>query len=383
MAYTLPTKIKQQACQHQFKTKKIPGSRTPIEVCIICNHRRKTLTKNETLTKYFDPASEQTKLYGEPIKFQEYVTKDEKSQQRMTIKKFVETQQLHTNWMSLEHDGFRPPATKDPHTWCGEWSRTGCLDAVNHKKCGYGNTIYARQFKRSCYRPDCTVCYYQWIIRQADRSARRIKEYQKRCGRPPFHLIASVSVSDRALPYKEQKKKLNCIVKELGLLGASVIYHPFALARPERKRFVHRSHFHLVCFGDIRGKLGLVGRKYGWYLKYKGLRNSVFQTFCYLLSHAGIKKGQRSIVWLGKLSYVKLPLEKEPDFNVCPCCMVKLVPIHYIGTAQVIPPDEYFQGFIDPGGWCEVKHWEVPIGSYEYAPIGHVNDILKGIATAS
>jgi hypothetical protein len=109
---------------------------------------------------------------------------------------------------------------------------------------------------------------------------------------------------------------------------------------------------------------------------------SVFQEFCYLLSHAGIKKGYRRVIWMGLLSYGKLKMEKEQETNICPCCKVKLVPVHYIGTIPAIPPDEYFEGFIDPGGWYEQKAGELPTRSYEYAPIGQLNEILRGIATA-
>lgn len=301
----------------------------------------------------------------------------------MTIQKYVEYGQLYTNWMYVTYDGWTLPATKQPHDWCGEWKSRGCLNTNNHEKFGRGKTCYAQQYQSSCYRPSCTMCYYQWIIRQSNRATRRVKEYQKQSGLEPFHLMMSVSVADRSLTYEELKKKLNVIKKELGVIGGAVIFHPLCPKRSNRQQYEYRPHFHLICFGDIEGKVGLVGKKYGWYIKYMGKRKSIFQTFCYLLSHAGIKKGYRSMVWVGDLSYGKVPtLEKEPPTNICPCCKVKLVPIHYVGEISPIPPGQYFEGFIDPGGWYEVKIGEAPTGSYEYAPIAYVNEILKSISTA-
>ncbi|MCA2004146.1 MAG: hypothetical protein LDL06_05230, partial [Candidatus Nitrosotenuis sp.] len=36
----------------------------------------------------------------------------------MTIQNFVEGQQLNTNWLTIEYDGWRLPATSKPHDWC-------------------------------------------------------------------------------------------------------------------------------------------------------------------------------------------------------------------------------------------------------------------------
>jgi type I restriction-modification system DNA methylase subunit len=78
-------------------------------------------------------------------------------------------------------------------------------------------------------------------------------------------------------------------------------------------------------------------------------------------------------------------LEKEPETNLCPCCKVKLVEIHKEEYDPVVPPDEYFEGFVDPKGWCLVydeKESEEPY-CYNYASTRHLNEIIKGIATAN
>ncbi len=283
----------------------------------------------------------------------------------------------------MEYDGWRFPATDEPHCDCGIWKQKGCLNAMNHKKRGYGDTIFVKQFKSSCYRPICKICYYQWIIRQSNRSTRRVEKYARLSKRKPFHLVLSVARSDYSLPYKKLKKKQTMIAKELGVYGAAVIFHPFRLKKPERKQYYYSPHFHLVCFGEIQGRIGIVAKKHGWFIKYKGTRDSIFQTFCYLLSHCGIKKRFRSLVWTGSLSYGKLKLEKEPETNLCPCCQVKLVEIHKEEYDPVVPPDEYFEGFVDPGGWYQVfTENEIEI-QYDYASTRDLNVILKGIATAN
>lgn len=48
-----------------------------------------------------------------------------------------------------------------------------------------------------------------------------------------------------------------------------------------------------------------------------------------------------------------------------------------------IRPDKYFEGFVDPDGWYAVKDGEPPTDRYEYAPMGYVNEILKGLTTAN
>jgi len=57
----------------------------------------------------------------------------------------------------------------------------------------------------------------------------------------------------------------------------------------EKKRLTSNDRFPNLKDGewkitDIENAFG----RYGWYVKNKGTRNSIFQTFCYLLSHCGI-----------------------------------------------------------------------------------------------
>ena len=68
----------------------------------------------------------------------------------------------------------------------------------------------------------------------------------------------------------------------------AAIFHPFVFKK-EIRQWYPRPHFHLVGFGSEQ-KIKQAFGKYGWYVKDKEERKSTFQTFCYLLSHAGVKK---------------------------------------------------------------------------------------------
>lgn len=328
-----------------------------------------------TLDAYFDPASK-------PTNFQpQFASYERSNDDKVTVESYVMDQQVRTNWLSVEYGGWKMPATSEPHDWCGKWQHRGCLDSYNHEKHGFGNKIFLKQYKSSCYRPKCSVCYRQWIIRQANRSTRRIDRYAKLSKKKPFHLMISVSERDRNLPYTVMKKKLGDIMRELDVYGAAVIFHPFRLKKPERKQWYFSPHFHLVCYGEIQGRIGYVAKKYGWYIKYLKVRKSVYQTFCYLLSHCGIKKSYRSLIWMGALSYGKLKLEKEPKTNLCPCCGIKLIEIYQYGVDPVVPPDQYFEGFVNLDGWYPVKSdiSRIP-NSYQFSPIKEMDTILQSIA---
>ena len=36
------------------------------------------------------------------------------------------------NWYTVEHDGYKLPATKEAHSWCGTWTWKGCLNVKDH-----------------------------------------------------------------------------------------------------------------------------------------------------------------------------------------------------------------------------------------------------------
>lgn len=320
----------------------------------------KSKQKNQSIIPYLVPASKQS----EPDYFEEY--------------------QFMTNWFTIEHDGWRLPCTEEAHDWCGLWQTRGCLNEKAHAKLGYENKIFAKQFQRSCYRAVCKTCYKKWIARQANKATRRIDKYAKLSNRKPIHVLFSPPKWQYSKSVKDLRKIMNKILREVNLKGGATIFHSFRFNKKYRE-FYFSPHFHLIGFGYIQG-IADAARKYGWFVKYLDVRKSVFQSFFYLLSHCGVKKGFHALVWLGDLSYSKLKLEKEPDSNLCPLCSQKLVPIYHEGEHSGIPPDEIFEGFVDSEGWYVVyteNGFADEDVTFEYDPRRQVNEILKGLAEAN
>ena len=314
-----------------------------------------------------------------------YLTGPASKQSRSSLNRvraFVEDRKFLTNWETVSHEGWRLPATLKKHDWCGLWQTFGCLNSEEHQRLGKGNMIYVKQYQRSCYRSSCKECYIKWIARQANASTRRIEEYERRSKRQPIHLILSVNPNQYHLSYKELRKRAKTILDTMNFTGGAVIFHPFKFNK-RTNRWYYAPHFHLVGFVN-RSFISVSYGKFGWFVKDKGFRNSVFQTFCYLLSHCGVKKGSHSVSWIGSLSYSKLKVEKEPRITCCPVCQGKFVEIYYdssYGVHPVVPPDRIYEGLVeDDGCWYPVKTFERPVSDspcYEYHPKTQINDILK------
>ena len=320
-------------------------------------------TKNQTLIPFLRPAFEQSNSILQK-------TTD-----------FVSEHKFLTNWIDVRHQGWKLPASDEPHDWCGLWKTIGCNNADLHEKLGKGRLTYVKQFRRSCYRAVCKSCYTKWIARQANVSTRRIERYFEKSKQKPIHLILAVPHSQYYVPVKLLRQRMSHILKLGNIHGAAVVFHPFKFRKTEN-RWYAAPHFHLVGFGkssDIKNAFG----RYGWYVKEAGERDSVFQTFCYLLSHCGIQKGYQAVTWFGSLSYSKLHVEKEPRITKCPLCNGEFEEIYYEELIHpVIPPDKHFEGAVDGEGWHIVKTFEYAEPSFEYAPTRDLNELLKGFATA-
>ncbi len=168
-------------------------------------------------------------------------------------------------------------------------------------------------------------------------------------------MVLSVSSWDYELDYKKMKQKARKILKEIKIRGGSTIFHPFRFNKKLRCWY-YSPHFHVVCFGFLpRGSLAEAYHQNGWFVKYLGVRKSVFATFYYLLSHCGIRHRIRSVSWFGDLSYSKLEKENLPDYNRCPLCNRKLVEIYYKGWDPPVPSESFFEGFVDAPGWYTVE----------------------------
>ena len=266
-------------------------------------------------------------------------------------------EQMHesTNWRTTEYSGWHLPATKEPHEWCGQWATRGCLNVLAHKGTECEGKGYVKTFQRSCYRADCEICYKKWMARESNKATRRIKKYEKLSAKHPKHIIISPPSWLHYKPKKEVAKLAYRILKDIGCVGGTIIFHPFRYRRDNREWY-YSPHFHVIGFGWIENTTENY-RKNGWVVKNKGFRDSSFATFYYQLSHAGIKKHNHALVWFGNLSYSKLKIEKEDtEYDICPYCNAKLREVESYGLFYCKPPELEVELQVDLVGWRYVEH---------------------------
>ena len=294
-------------------------------------------------------------------------------------------EQMHEaqNWLTIEHDGWHLPATKEPKDDCGKWLTKGCLNVPAHKNTEFPGKVFIKTFQKSCYRASCEICYKKWMARESNKATRRIEKYEKLSKKPAKHIVISVPSWKHFIQIKEMRKEAYKILKSVSAIGGSLIFHPFRYNR-DHKQWYYAPHFHCIGFGWI-SNTDKIYNKHGWIVKNKGTRDSVFATFYYQLSHAGTKHGYHSVTWFGDLSYSKLKVEEDPNPDVCPLCSAKLRPIYYYGLYENVPPPEMaVEMYLDPEGWhiLEPKPFfkESKNCDYNYYSISSVNDILKTIA---
>ena len=289
---------------------------------------------------------------------------------------------LLTNWYKAGHNDWSLPATQEPHWWCGMWSTRGCLHSEDHHN--KNNKVYIKRYQRSCFRARCKICWEKWIGRQSNVATRKIEKYSKRENISPLHIVLSISNWDYELDYKKMKQKARKILREIKIRGGSIIFHPFRFNKKIRCWY-YSPHFHVVCFGFLpKGALAETYHQNGWFVKYLGVRKSVFATFYYLFSHCGIRHRIRSVSWFGDLSYSKLEKEILPVYDKCPLCKRKLMEIYYKGWDPPFASESFFEGFVDALGWYAVETENIHLGpcDFEYAPTRELNDLLQSLEQA-
>jgi len=265
-------------------------------------------------------------------------------------------EQMHeaSNWYTTEHDGWHLPATEEAHDWCGHWSTMGCLNVKAHDNTEAHGKGFVKTFQRSCYRAVCEKCFKKWMARESNKATRRIEKYEKLSGKNAKHIIISVPTWLYHKSKKELAKESYKILKDVGCVGGTSIFHPFRFNK-DLRLWYYSPHFHVLGFGWIE-KTTENYNKNGWVVKNKGFRDSTFATFYYQLSHAGIKKHNHTLVWFGDLSYSKLKVEKEDiGRNICPYCHAKLREVEPYGLFYCKPPDLEIELLVDLEGWRYVE----------------------------
>lgn len=265
-----------------------------------------------------------------------------------------EFQRYFTNYFEAEYNGWKLVGTQEAHSWCGMWKTEGCTNKKEHKKHGFKGRAYVRQYKRSCFRASCKVCFRKWAIRQATVASNRIRVYQKKSKRTA-HLI-KVCAPPNSTP---SKKDAIAILKDAGCEGGSIVFAPFE-KNSDYEDWSYNPSFYVMCFGRINRWMQCQAR--GWSLKLVGeftpdnSNEKIFEAYNEILLKSGTKKGNHTFVWFGQLSYCKLRIGKiAKNGKLCPICHNKLHQIYHKGVFPAIPPDKSFEGIINCKGWHLVE----------------------------
>lgn len=268
----------------------------------------------------------------------------------------------------------RLPGHGEPYFNCGHIVIKGCLDVEKHKQSridgvDVSGKIFVNVGKRTCFRADCPICYEAWAGKQAHKIEYRLKQYRLNNFRP-IHFVVS---PPKNLHYKsliELRKKAYIEAKNVKFLGGSCITHHLREVCKicggkkdfKSKRclncgaklfgWYYSPHFHMIGYGYIKNVKENY-EKTGWVTVNMGVRDSVFATAHYQLSHACISDNHHTVTWFGLLSYNKFhPRAEVVEKAKCPLCGGELFDLTWIGEGNIFeiitkPGNHY----LDPGGW--------------------------------
>ena len=268
-----------------------------------------------------------------------------------------------------------------PYATCGTLHYKGCLNPA------HAGQAAARKIIDNCARSTCPICHDQWLIRTAKKIEHRIEAYaaelsaelgrgyQRRAH--PIHVTANPppelwNAFKDIKNFNKLRKNAQKYVVEAGFTGGTVIYHQKRercgdcggkILFKEKKCadcgaynivWYFSPHFHFIGFGYINvTKDSFKG--HGWVIVNHGIRNTVYGTAFYQLTHCSIHEGKHTLVWFGALHYSKYRLETESiceadiASNECPLCGNKLRLLRYYGNKP--PPIGEGVNIIDSAGW--------------------------------
>jgi hypothetical protein len=265
---------------------------------------------------------------------------------------------------------WRLPGYGKQYNDCGDWRARGCLNVGDHVQSELDqetkNKIYVEYYHRSCYRAECPVCYEKWAGKEASKIEHRLKHLWKH-GKV-LHVTVSPSEKDVLnIPFEKLRQKAYRIAKNRGIIGGSMIWHPFR--ERDNGTWYFSPHFHILGFGWVQN-VAESFKKDGWLVKniQEGKEErSIFRTAMYQLSHCGIdaNKKHRPVSWFGVCSSAGKnhafvpPMEKEK--HICPCCKAELIQLRYFGDPDKLPfsPSQKLDReggwWLDPEGWVEIQ----------------------------
>lgn len=270
---------------------------------------------------------------------------------------------------------------------CGTFFMKGCLNISDHPD----NLAYFEPHVHKCYSPKCPICWLLWCKRASGRIQARIDSYlsiHKKL--KPIHVVASVPFSAYNLRVADLRKKAQKYVKKVGFWGGSCIFHPFRQQKGSGIWYFS-PHFHFIGVGWILGdKVKNLYTRSGWIVKNVKVRQTIFGTAFYQLTHAGVWYGKSrkcSTTWFGCMSYNKMlmdPLSYGRDKR-CPYCGEKIVTLLWIGEGD--PPLPCGKGYLADGEYWSSWLFEyyhslefynslsrdfVKIGDLKDPPINHL-----------
>ncbi len=256
---------------------------------------------------------------------------------------------------SDQRHGWTLPGLGSARDDCGQFRHKGCLNSPKHP----GGKIFVKAYRKSCMKASCPICWSSWSTRESHRISHRMRSFKPPKYRAPIHVIFSPPQGVYN-GIKELRKTMYRISKIVGLYGGLSVFHPYRHGRGE---WGWGPHFHTLGYGWIVGPEGIkaINASTGWIVKNKGVRKDVGRVANYLLSHAGIRKGQHTVTWFGALGYAKLKVQPEQDEeNCCPYCKATLVLLQWIATDRPPPiPDDY-EGLMDCDGWeIKISEWQL------------------------
>jgi len=249
---------------------------------------------------------------------------------------------------------WRLPNTLPKRDSCSLFRYLGCR---NH-----GAKVWLVARRLTCFRAVCQACgLTKWLPREANRVTTRVEKYFKLpeySNRKPIHVIISPSWEDKFLDYAVWKTKCRKLMDRAGIRGGVVFFHHAGSPTHKSKgQWVIRPHFHVIADGWVTDPRKIVALD-GWVIKNKGVRQSLFSTVFYLLSHTSVcDQRVSSVWWFGTMGYRakyagQLKVIDENSENRCSVCHQKMVAMKFVATDR--PPPLYEgEGFVDSSDWAE------------------------------
>ena len=261
---------------------------------------------------------------------------------------------------------------------CGKTLVFGCLNVEEHTQAHLDKEVVGKVFldlrKRACLRSVCPICYEKWAGKEAHKIEYRLSQW--RSSGKAIHLMISVPRGLWHVPLEDLRPRIYKVARRVGFFGGSCIVHPFRqkcrVCHSPKDTFTERClscgcsqfswvfnpHFHLIGFGWIRGdRVKEQYEKSGWITKNLGVRDSVFSTAHYQLSHCGTKEGKHSVTWFGRLSYNKLKVVPEiVEKRTCPLCGADLVRLLWVGGGSC-PYEAEGEYYDSPENWVGSLGW--------------------------